>query len=290
MVAASDGPPAIVGLAGDGDLQALVRVIVTRTGLNFRRDQKLDPRFGNSIDAENGEVVERMISDGTPAEDLAQRQARDLVKAAMTAALAQLEPRDRTLLRMHFVHRMSIDAIGKIYEVHRATAARWLSAICDRLNTYARRDMRDRLGTRTDHMDSLLGVMDTAPLSRVLPDSLRRERIARGRQILCDISPVAVFQVGMATSSIVVATLGALISMIPLLGMYAVPLTLFAIILGVLAYRSAPRRGVGRRIATASVILGVIGASVGIFQYSLYRSQSRLAETSAEMQVPTRAK
>jgi len=48
--------------------------------------------------------------------------------AALSAAFASLELRDRNLLRLHFVDRMSIDALAPIFAVSRATAARHLAS------------------------------------------------------------------------------------------------------------------------------------------------------------------
>lgn len=47
-------------------------------------------------------------------------------EAAMQHGLAQLTSRERNLLRLHFLERLSIDRLAEIYSVHRATAARWL--------------------------------------------------------------------------------------------------------------------------------------------------------------------
>jgi RNA polymerase sigma-70 factor (ECF subfamily) len=39
-----------------------------------------------------------------------------------------LAPRDRMVLRLYLLRGDNIDAIGKIYGVHRATVARWIVA------------------------------------------------------------------------------------------------------------------------------------------------------------------
>ena len=45
----------------------------------------------------------------------------------VSRALDTLAAKDRTLLKYRFADGLGIDAIGKIYGVHRATAARWLA-------------------------------------------------------------------------------------------------------------------------------------------------------------------
>src|SRR5262249_46581288 len=54
---------------------------------------------------------------------------RDQLAAAFRASLATLQPRDRSLLRYQVMDGLTIDEIGAIYKVHRATAARWLAPI-----------------------------------------------------------------------------------------------------------------------------------------------------------------
>ena len=54
------------------------------------------------------------------------KQAQLLVIANRTAeAFAALESRERNLLRYALGDGLSVDAIGTLYRVHRATAARW---------------------------------------------------------------------------------------------------------------------------------------------------------------------
>ena len=47
-------------------------------------------------------------------------------KAAFSAALGELGPREQTLLRYHHVDGLNIDEIGAIYRIHRVTAFRWI--------------------------------------------------------------------------------------------------------------------------------------------------------------------
>lgn len=54
-------------------------------------------------------------------------------------AVAALESRERNVLRYHFISGLSIDQIGVIYHVHRATAARWVAQARERLGTLTRK-------------------------------------------------------------------------------------------------------------------------------------------------------
>jgi RNA polymerase sigma-70 factor, ECF subfamily len=50
------------------------------------------------------------------------------VVAALRDALASVSPRARTLLRLHYLDGLTVDDLGRMYGVHRATAARWVAA------------------------------------------------------------------------------------------------------------------------------------------------------------------
>jgi RNA polymerase sigma-70 factor (ECF subfamily) len=99
-------------------MAGLVQVAATRIALNLRRGQAR---------RDDGPPPE---ATPVPAGDAAYAKAehREHVRRALEDAAAALPVRDRTLLRMHFVERASIDDIAAVYRVHRATAARWVNA------------------------------------------------------------------------------------------------------------------------------------------------------------------
>ena len=66
--------------------------------------------------------------------------------SALRAAMAALEPRARALLRLHYIEGMSLDALGPVYGVHRATTARWLAAARAELLSGVKRELAQRLG------------------------------------------------------------------------------------------------------------------------------------------------
>lgn len=50
-------------------------------------------------------------------------------KFALTLAIDELSVRDRNLLRQSVLDGLTIDQLGKLYRVHRATAARWVDDV-----------------------------------------------------------------------------------------------------------------------------------------------------------------
>src|SRR5262249_27518981 len=63
-----------------------------------------------------------------PEWELVRRRYREPLEAALRAAIDELTSRDRMVLRLYLLRGENIEAIGKIYGVHRATVARWIAA------------------------------------------------------------------------------------------------------------------------------------------------------------------
>jgi RNA polymerase sigma-70 factor (ECF subfamily) len=80
-------------------------------------------------------------------------------RKAFAAALEALEPRERTVLKLHLVHRLSIDKIAQVYQVHRATAARWLVDVRERLYDDTRGRLMEQLQLAPRELDSLLALV-----------------------------------------------------------------------------------------------------------------------------------
>ncbi len=152
-----DGRPAkLAAYGGHGSLTAWVRVAAVRIAISDSRRRRESPLDENAL----AEVV-----DAGDDQALAFLKAsyRDAFKRAFDAALASLEPRQRTLLRLQIIDQLTLEEIGAYYRVSRATTARWLA------------DARAALvhATRT-HLDGTLGLPDReiADMMRLVASSL----------------------------------------------------------------------------------------------------------------------
>jgi RNA polymerase sigma-70 factor (ECF subfamily) len=155
FVAEPGETPRILAAAGKGDLRGLIKVAAVRTALNLRRrdyrlEQGDEPLFA-ALAAADDSPEARALKD----------EHRAAFKTAVEDVLAKLDARDRNVLRMHLVHQLSIDDIGRTYDVHRATAARWLTAIRDRLQDETRELLRERLGLPDRDLDSLFRAVES---------------------------------------------------------------------------------------------------------------------------------
>jgi RNA polymerase sigma-70 factor, ECF subfamily len=142
-------PAAITTFTGRGDLRGYARVIVARALV--RRMQR--DRREVAVD---DEVLEAFTPTLAPEIALLRERYRPEVDAAFRTALAELPARSRALLRYHLIDGWSIDQIGTQYGVHRATAARWLTAARDDLGARMRADLARRLEITESQVDSIV--------------------------------------------------------------------------------------------------------------------------------------
>jgi RNA polymerase sigma-70 factor (ECF subfamily) len=133
------GPRAKVAYyAGRGPLQAWIRVTATRAALDRCRAR-------GATAAREAELSDRLAATG-PSPELALTKARygGAFQKALRAAVAALSGQERNVLRMHVVGQCGIDEIGRAYNVHRATAARWLERARARIYDAVRRELSNR--------------------------------------------------------------------------------------------------------------------------------------------------
>ena len=150
----------VLEYAGGGRLAGLVQVAAMRIAINLRRGRH------------------RIVDEPTPEAPVAaidtvyaKAEYREHVKQAIEEAAAALPPRDRTLLRLHFVERSSIDDIASLYRVHRATAARWVQAAREALVTRTRSTFLSATKLDAEDEQGLASFVEselTLSLSRIL--------------------------------------------------------------------------------------------------------------------------
>jgi RNA polymerase sigma-70 factor (ECF subfamily) len=142
----------IADYAGRGPLAGWLRIAALRAAGNLRRD---------------GQVREahEELSPATPAigadPELAflKGHYRPAFERAFGEAFQTLTVEERNVLRLHFLDGLNIDRIGALFQVHRATAARWLASARERLMEETRRKAQAALGISPAELDSLLGLV-----------------------------------------------------------------------------------------------------------------------------------
>ena len=149
LVGDGDGP-AIAGYTGRGKLRSWVLVAALREAV---RQRELAAREPATDDDALLALAHRADTPGTAPE---KQRYRDEFRAAFRTALATLEPRDRNLLRLHVLDELSIDEIGRLHGVHRATAARWLEQARETVARLVREDLVRTLGIDPHEVGELM--------------------------------------------------------------------------------------------------------------------------------------
>lgn len=102
------------------------------------------------------DAADRLLSVIDPEMEHRVQSYKATFEAAMHEGLAALSRRERNLLRFHFLERLSIDRLAEIYQVHRATAARWVLRAQQHLAEEARSRFIARIPTAENSMPRLL--------------------------------------------------------------------------------------------------------------------------------------
>ena len=172
LVGGEDGRPRISDYAGRGPLRAWVGIAGARVALMLVRSQQrarevpADDRWTDAL---------ADISTGNPELELIKHQYREAFGHALRDVVAGLEPRARAVLRLSFVDALSIDEIGAVYGVHRATSARWIQRACDAVLGGTRDLLAARLALSATELDRVTALVQSqldVSLSQLLPASL----------------------------------------------------------------------------------------------------------------------
>jgi len=148
-------PPRIGDYSGAGDLRTVLRVAAIRLGISLLRKHKRESYPGDEA------LLQLPAREATPEFDVLKQKYRAEFDAAFRTAVRALAPRERNLLRHQVLDRLSIDRIGALYGVHRATAARWVARGREALIKNIRRELQAQLGVSRDELDSILGLIQS---------------------------------------------------------------------------------------------------------------------------------
>jgi RNA polymerase sigma-70 factor (ECF subfamily) len=153
LLPAASREPRIADYAGRGPLVAWVRAALLRTALNFKRDRQRD-RCANA---------QPLFESDLPAYDPEALSIKDSYRAAfqnaLRRALATLPRRDRSVLRLHLLEGLNLDRIGIVYNVHRATIARWLVQARSALREAVLAQVSSELGLPAEEVERSIGLL-----------------------------------------------------------------------------------------------------------------------------------
>jgi RNA polymerase sigma-70 factor (ECF subfamily) len=143
--------PATAEFAGRGNLRAWVRVSATREVIHLVTRAKREVMLGGD---------DALLDAMSPATDPELGYIRDMYRgdfaAAFRAALDGITARQRSLLRYQLVDGLTIDDVGRLHGVHRATAARWIADAREAVFEKTRLELAGRLGIAPADVDTII--------------------------------------------------------------------------------------------------------------------------------------
>jgi RNA polymerase sigma-70 factor (ECF subfamily) len=141
----------IAAYAGRGSLSSWLRTVATRVALKV-----LASRERRNLDLA-GEIVAKLADGRVDPEWQAIRgRVGEPFQRALSESLLALTPRAKTVLRLHYIRGLDIDAIGDLYKVHRSTVARWLAATRTLILTTLRQRLNPSLPPTSSEFNSLV--------------------------------------------------------------------------------------------------------------------------------------
>lgn len=136
-------PPAarLASFRATGSFRAWLKVLAVRTALDVAR--KLGVEAAREVELD--ERIEALVAG--PEELYLGAELRQAFRDSLRAAVLRLPERERYTLRMHLVAGWNITQIGRVFSVHKATAARWLVSAKEQLRDALKAELGERLGT-----------------------------------------------------------------------------------------------------------------------------------------------
>jgi RNA polymerase sigma-70 factor, ECF subfamily len=154
LVAGGDRPPRIAEYSGRGSLRGWLQVAATRLMLtSMRGGTKV------SSDDDDGVLLDIPSQATSPELQALKNRYRSDFNEAFREAIRTLSPRDRNVLRQHYLDGLTTEELATLYRVNRATAVRWLAAAREGLLTATRDAAVNRLGVRPEDFQSLFDVV-----------------------------------------------------------------------------------------------------------------------------------
>jgi len=147
-------PPAIAQYSGRGSLRGWVRVIASRESSRLLAGQAHEKPVADDA------LFDAVASGVVPASPLKDNY-RQTFKRAFEEALAALSIHDRLLLRQHFLDGLGIDRLAALHDVHRATAARWIAKLVEKLLADTRMRLETMLEVTGEELDSVLRMIQS---------------------------------------------------------------------------------------------------------------------------------
>lgn len=153
LLAEGDAPPKLTHYEGRAPLVAYLKSVTRNLAVSLAR---------MATRREPAPPPSSFLSPaGNPEQDAMRLQFREAFSGAIDQAFASLDDRHRAVIAMHYADGIELDAIAKVYRVHRVTVSRWLADARAHVFTVTRQNLRVALGLSDSEFGSALRVIQS---------------------------------------------------------------------------------------------------------------------------------
>lgn len=145
--------PVLRAYGGVGSLKGWLRITALREAIRAQRRGR-----GREDDEISDALADKA---GDPSLQYQRRLYQGEFREAFGQAVAALSVRDRNLLKQSVLYGATVDDLGALYHVHRATAARWIASAREKLAEETRQRMIEQLKIAPDEYDSILQLIQS---------------------------------------------------------------------------------------------------------------------------------
>jgi RNA polymerase sigma-70 factor, ECF subfamily len=143
------------GYGGRGDLGSwLCTCAIREAGHRARRGQR-----ELALEQASEEILRDLRN--SPESATLTGRLKEVFQQSFKEAIATLSSRERNLLRYHFLAELTIDQIGTLYHVHRATAARWVARAQENLVKKTRELFVVRAQVNTESLPRIMELIES---------------------------------------------------------------------------------------------------------------------------------
>ncbi len=96
---------------------------------------------------------------GDPEHDAMRLELGEAFSRALDESFRALEGRQRAVIAMHYADGAEVDAIAKVYRVHRVTVSRWLADAREQVFDATRKRLRSSLGLTESEFENALQII-----------------------------------------------------------------------------------------------------------------------------------
>jgi RNA polymerase sigma-70 factor (ECF subfamily) len=149
LVGTPEAPPKLASYTARGPLDRWCAIVAQRLALMMSRSESTGRR------AHERASLEAALVPQEPEIAFIKEKYRAEFEQAFADALAKASEKDRLLLRLHLVTGVSVEGIGKMYQVSQSTASRWLAAAREAVAAEAQRLLAERANLDRSEMASV---------------------------------------------------------------------------------------------------------------------------------------